>query len=188
MAAQGQKTDSQLLSSDGLIYLRLVRISELSNSIYDFVSTEWQRNAINYYYAIQNFAVLLRPHMTDDDDKAIKRLQAEFEDIYFQFRKPAVQKAIRLGQQAYINLTIELANSILDLLVRRLAENGMYMEGIAAGQWADEDEDEPAASYLIRDEDDPAIQERKHVLEGLREQLKKIEQSEDLGDDNDNEN
>ena len=186
MSSQGQMTDSQLLSSDGLIYLRLVRIAELSNSIYDFVSTEWQRNAINYYYAVTNFAVLLRPHLSEEDDTDIRKLKAEFEDIYFQFRKPAVQRTIRLGHQAYINLTIELANGILDLLVKRLSENGMYMEGIAAGQWKD-DEEEPMASYLVRNEDDPAIQERKHILDGLREQLKKIEQNE-TGDDNDNEN
>jgi len=123
------ESEKQILTSEGTIFMCIQRISVLSSQLYFSASPEWQQAVMNYYYAVLNFQAILHPHLSDDDKQRIRGLIEHQNDLYFKMRRPVTGNRMRHGSQVYINMTIDLANSIFTVLVERLSELGMYMEG-----------------------------------------------------------
>jgi len=136
------QSEKQMLTSEGLVFMRLQRIGALSDTLYDYASTDWQKNAMNYYYAVTNFSVILYPHLTDEDIARIHALKVKYTAQYKVMKRPAAGNRTRFGMQDYINLNIDYSNDVLRVLIARLGSLGMYMESSVSAK-AGELDNEP---------------------------------------------
>lgn len=144
----GHATDSSLLTSSAVLFSRLSDIGRLSQMISESnqTSAELARNARNYYYSVINMHVLLVPHLLPEDEDKIDELIEEYNAVYLEIEAPRGKTGIKRNQSLGTSLTIDLANKILKVLVRRMGASGMYSEGMASGTAEFEEGDGEAAA------------------------------------------
>ena len=103
-----------------VVYYQLVKVGELSTRIFESGDTsEWLKNALNYYYSVKLLEALIYPYLSNNyfkqlkgiEDKGIKKYKARTEkDLFYDVKD-----------------IIETTNEIVKLIAQTLKKIGLLI-------------------------------------------------------------
>jgi hypothetical protein len=109
----------------GDIFFTLVKIADLSTHIFESPRSEWQKNALNYYTAVEFLETLVSPYLSqkeyfDHVYTIISEVIARYKKYSKERKKTEQKQIIKQGIFADVMVTIEIANIKLRLIVSEL--------------------------------------------------------------------
>jgi len=134
-----------------VIYLQLLKIGELSTRVFDEAESDtWQKNALNYYYAVKLLEAILYPYL---DDAYFNELEAIKQASIARYEERQNQQANKKPDNGYVanNIyhdvkdTIETTNEMIKLITRTLKKIGLLIPkqvSVAYGEEISEIEEE----------------------------------------------
>jgi len=134
-----------------VIYLQLLKIGELSTRVFDEAESDtWQKNALNYYYAVKLLEAILYPYL---DDAYFNELEAIKQASITRYEERQNQQANKKPDNGYVanNIyhdvkdTIETTNEMIKLITRTLKKIGLLIPkqvSVAYGEEISEIEEE----------------------------------------------
>ncbi len=110
-------------SSD--IFFTLLKIGDLSSKIFDSPHSEWQKNALNYYTAVEFLESLVSPYLGESYYSKIEILISNAIKEYkrlvsSRLTEAETKKTVKPGAFADVVLTIEIANTKIRLILNEL--------------------------------------------------------------------
>jgi len=113
---------------ESFISIHLSRIGFLSSKLFETTSgTNWQKNALNYYFAIKSLQASIAPYLDDDFDKKVYNICEKTTKRYNKRHEKKKEKSIKKGRYYDVKDTIEVANSILTLITTNLKDRGLLL-------------------------------------------------------------
>jgi len=134
-----------------VIYLQLLKIGELSTRVFDEAESDtWQKNALNYYYAVKLLEAILYPYLNDE---YFNELEAIKQASIARYEERQNQQANKKPDNGYVanNIyhdvkdTIETTNEMIKLITRTLKKIGLLIPkqvSVAYGEEISEIEEE----------------------------------------------
>jgi len=134
-----------------VIYLQLLKIGELSTRVFDEAESDtWQKNALNYYYAVKLLEAILYPYL---DDAYFNELETIKQASIARYEERQNQQANKEPDNGYVanNIyhdvkdTIETTNEMIKLITRTLKKIGLLIPkqvSVAYGEEISEIEEE----------------------------------------------
>ena len=111
-----------------VVYRQLMNIGEASLKIYDYANTNWQKNALNYYYGVLTLKSMVEPYITGEGyEKEIEDILKEGQKKYHLLKKNEKKDLIKYGRHQYVNLTISIGSKILKVLMKHLADEALLI-------------------------------------------------------------
>jgi len=108
------------------IFFTLLKIGDLSSKIFDSPHSEWQKNALNYYTAVEFLESLVSPYLGKDYYSKMEILISDAIEKYKKLvsnkltTEDTTKKVVKPGAFADVMLTIETANMKLRLILSEL--------------------------------------------------------------------
>jgi len=118
---------NKTVTFEDVIYTQLVQIGMLSTKVYDQVSNNWQRNALNYYYSVKCLESMVAPYLDkkyySDREEILKEVVSEYE---IKKREEALSDPLSSSSYSpYVKVTIDATNKKLSLLMKKLRKVGL---------------------------------------------------------------
>ncbi len=137
------------VTAEEVIFRALLNITQLSTNIYGTVTTDWQRNALNYEAAVNTLESLVGPFLDDDYFERVDKMRELARELYVR-RKQALDKRqlVKNGRDLEVKITLKVANARLSLIQDILHAKGIFFgktyQVIAAPT---DDEEAPQSAY-----------------------------------------
>jgi len=113
-----------------VIYLQMLKIGDLSSRIFSTTDTdEWQKNALNYYYAVRMLEALLYPYLDDEYYKAVEQIKEVAREKYETRENNNSEDNEHVTENLYLDVkdTIEVTNEIINLISERMKKLGLLI-------------------------------------------------------------
>jgi hypothetical protein len=109
-------------------YRQMMNLAEASLKIYDYANTNWQKNALNYYYGVMTLQALVEPYInTEAYQKEVSEVILEGRRKYMLLKKNESKDLIKYGRHQYVNLTVSVGSKILKIIMLRLADEALLI-------------------------------------------------------------
>lgn len=134
------------ISFEGVIFHQLLRTSALSQRLFYLATSEWQANALNYYFSVKTLEAIVAPYLDEDYFKYVKELTNKAVEKYNELKKNEQTDLTKTSKYQYVLDTVNLSNDILKAITNKLKEAGLLIPpsaGITIGEneeWIDEGE------------------------------------------------
>lgn len=145
------------VTAEEVFFRALLNITQLSTNIYGTVTTDWQRNALNYEAAVSTLEALAGPFLDDDYFDRVDEMRRIARDYYVR-RKKALNKRqlVKNGRDLEVKMTLKVANARLSLIQDILHAKGIFFGKTYQAIAVPADDEEAPSAYA--DEPVPGIE------------------------------
>lgn len=163
------------VTAEEVFFRALLNITQLSTNIYGTVTTDWQRNALNYEAAVTTLEALAGPFLDDEYFERVDQMR-RLARAYYVRRKDGLSKRdlVKNGRDLEVKMTLKVANARLALIQDILHSKGIFFgktyqavppaaadEGPGEGDAVPVYADEPVPGLdPLPDEEDEALDEQ----------------------------
>ncbi len=111
-----------------VIYLQILKIGDLSSRIFNTPETdEWQKNALNYYYAVRMLEALLYPYLDKKYYEAVEEIEKKAKEKYEKRQDGGSEEYATENLYLDVKDTIEVTNEIIRLISERMKKLGLLI-------------------------------------------------------------
>jgi len=115
------------ITFEQVIFSQLMRIGFLSSNIFETASGEWQRNALNYFYAVKGLEAMVAPYFDDKYQNTLNDIEIEAKAKYSKLQEIEENVLTKPSKFYHVISTIDITNKILKLITEHLKQMGLLI-------------------------------------------------------------
>lgn len=115
------------VTAEEVFFRALLNLTQLSTNIYGTVTTDWQRNALNYEAAVNTLESLAGPFLDDGYYRRVDKMRRIAKEHYLARKKRLDKRQlVKNGRDLEVKMTLKVANARLSLIQDILHAKGIF--------------------------------------------------------------